>query len=166
MARLVLVGLPGVGKTTVARLLAAQWKCDAIDTDDLLSDAVGCPAPEFLRREGVAAFRLAELDALREALKGDAVVATGGGVVTSPEARKFLVDEVTLWLDCDDATLVPRLGGVERPLLGDDPASSLRRLRSEREAFYQEVARACVDASGDEREVAARVADTLSQVTK
>ncbi|MGC1419367.1 MAG: shikimate kinase [Acidimicrobiales bacterium] len=166
MARLVLVGLPGVGKTTVARLLAVQWRCESIDTDDLLSDAVGCPAPEYLRREGVAAFRQAELTALREALRGDVVVATGGGVVTTPEARTILLNEVTLWLDCDDATLVPRLGGVERPLLGEDPMASLRRLRSEREAWYQEVARARVDASGDERDVAARVADALMEVTR
>ncbi len=166
MARLVLVGLPGVGKTTVARLLAATWQCEAVDTDDLLSVAVGCPAPQFLRREGVAAFRQAELNALREALQGDVVVATGGGVVTTPEARMILLDEVTLWLDCDDATLVPRLGGVERPLLGEDPVASLRQLRSEREVFYQEVARARVDASGDLGDVTARVADTLAEVTR
>ncbi len=166
MARLVLVGLPGVGKTTVARLLAATWQCEAVDTDDLLSVAVGCPAPQFLRREGVAAFRQAELNALREALQGDVVVATGGGVVTTPEARMILLDEVTLWQDCDDATLVPRLGGVERPLLGEDPVASLRQLRSEREVFYQEVARARVDASGDLGDVTARVADTLAEVTR
>lgn len=155
-----------MGKTTVARLLAATWQCEAVDTDDLLSVAVGCPAPQFLRREGVAAFRQAELNALREALQGDVVVATGGGVVTTPEARMILLDEVTLWLDCDDATLVPRLGGVERPLLGEDPVASLRQLRSEREVFYQEVARARVDASGDLGDVTARVADTLAEVTR
>jgi shikimate kinase len=166
VARLVLVGLPGVGKTTVARLLAATWQCEAVDTDDLLSVAVGCPAPQFLRREGVAAFRQAELHALREALQGDVVVATGGGVVTTPEARMILLEEVTLWLDCDDATLVPRLGGVERPLLGEDPVASLRQLRSEREVFYQEVARARVDASGDLGDVTARVADALAEVTR
>jgi shikimate kinase len=166
VARLVLVGLPGVGKTTVARLLAGQWHCDAVDTDDLLSESVGCAAPEYLRREGVAAFRQAELSALREALKGDGVVATGGGVVTTPDARAMLVEEVTLWLDCDDATLIPRLGGVERPLLGDDPEASLRRLRLEREGYYREVSRASVDASGDPHEVATRVSDALSEVTK
>ena len=44
MARLVLVGLPGVGKTTVAHALAERWGCDALDTDDLVSTTVAMPS--------------------------------------------------------------------------------------------------------------------------
>lgn len=165
MARLVLVGLPGVGKTTVARKLASEWNCEALDTDDLLSRTVGCTAPEYLRREGEKNFRLAEFESLVEALKSDGVVATGGGVVTTPAARELLSEEVTLWLDCDDAVLVARLGEADRPLLGDDVAASLAQLRGERATFYETVARARVDASGALDDVAQRVRDAASEVS-
>lgn len=165
MSRLVLVGLPGVGKTSVARLLASAWDCPAVDTDDLVSRDAGCPAALYLRREGVEAFRIAEVAALVNALEGDNVVATGGGIVTTPAARELLIGTTTLWLDCDDEVIVGRLGNVDRPLIGEDASVSLATLRSEREGFYQEVSRARVEASGALRDVAQRVRETLAEVT-
>ncbi len=161
MARLVLVGLPGVGKTTLAERVARVWGCGALDTDDVLAEAVGCAAGEYLRRRGVEAFRQAELAALETALESDAVVATGGGVVTSPRARELLGREVTLWLDCDDDAIAPRLGDADRPLLGDEPLSSLGALRDERGAWYEEVSRARIDASGTLEDVTALILDAV-----
>jgi shikimate kinase len=132
----------------------------------VLSATVGCSAPEYLRREGEPAFRRAELTALEAALALDAVVATGGGVVTSSSARDLLRAEVTVWLDCDDVTLRARLGGVDRPLIGDDPDAALRRLRDERAQWYEEVARVRVDASGPLRHVVQRVRDAISEVVR
>lgn len=166
MARLALVGLPGVGKTSIAQLLANEWGCDAIDTDDLVGEVVGCPAPEYLRREGLAAFRGVELDALRTALTSDGVVSTGGGVVTTSAARELLQASLTLWLDCDDAVLAERLGDVDRPLIGADVHAALAQLRRERATLYAEVARARIDASGDLDEVATRVRDAANGVTR
>ncbi len=72
---------------------------------------------------------------MREALGVDAVVATGGGVVTTPEGRDELRSAVTVWLDAaDDVIVIPRLDDVERPLLGADPGAALATLRREREA--------------------------------
>ena len=166
MARLVLVGLPGVGKSSVARQLGASWSCPVLDTDQVLSATVGCAAPEYLRREGEEAFRRAELTALEAALAVDGVVATGGGVVTSASARDLLRAEVTIWLDCDDDTLRSRLGGVDRPLLGEDVETALVRLRREREVLYREVARVRVDASGALRDVTQRVRDAAGEVVR
>jgi shikimate kinase len=160
------VGLPGVGKTTIAQLLGEEWACGSVDTDDLLSDAVGCPAPEYLRREGLAAFRSVELDALRTALDGGGVVSTGGGVVTTSAARDLLQASVTLWLDCDDAVLAARLGDVDRPLIGADVDAALAQLRRERATLYAEVSRARIDASGDPDEVARRVRDALNRAAR
>jgi shikimate kinase len=155
-----------VGKTTIAQLLADEWGCRSIDTDDLVSEAVGCPAPEYLRREGLASFRSAELDALRTALDSDGVVSTGGGVVTTSAARELLQASVTLWLDCDDAVLAARVGDIDRPLIGADVHAALAQLRLERATLYAEVSRARIDASGDPDAVAKRVQHALNEVAR
>jgi shikimate kinase len=165
VARLVLVGLPGAGKTTLADVLAQRWSCEAIDTDEVLANQVGESAPTYLREHGEEAFRERELDALRTALASDAIVATGAGIVTTPGARALIANETAVWLDCDDATLTTRVGPGERPLLGDDHASALARLRQEREPWYESVARIRIDASGTPDEVASRVLEALGSVT-
>jgi shikimate kinase len=152
-----------VGKTTLAHAVAAELGCACLDTDDLVSETVGCSAAQYLRREGVAAFRAAELAALEAALETDSVVATGAGVVSTQRARELLEREVALWLDCDNETILGRLGEADRPLLGDEPSSSLSRLRGERDAWYEEVSRARVDASGTLEDVTARILDSVGQ---
>jgi shikimate kinase len=160
----VLVGLPGVGKTAVARALALDWGSCALDTDDLLSERVGVSAAQYLREEGEAAFRANELDALEEALMSDCVVATGAGVVTIEAARTLLVEELTLWLDADDVTLLARVASGERPLLGDDHQTALSELRTNRELWYRTCSRERVDASGDLADVVRRVRDLAQEV--
>ena len=161
MARAVLIGLPGSGKSTLARALAADWGCAVVDTDEVLSASVGCSAGEFLRTRGEDAFRREEVAALGAALAVDAVVATGGGAVVSPDARTLLAGELTVWLDCDDAVLLERLGESERPLLGADAASALVRLRAEREDWYRHVATLRIDSSGEIDEALARLRAAL-----
>jgi shikimate kinase len=161
VARAVLIGLPGSGKTTLARALASDWGCDVVDTDDVLSASVGCSAAEFLRTKGEDAFRRAEVAALGAALAADAVVATGGGVVVSEEARALLTPELTVWLDCENSVLLERLSEGERPLLGTDPAAALVRLREQREGWYREVATVKVDTSGEPGEALKRLRDAL-----
>ncbi|HSN02070.1 MAG TPA: shikimate kinase [Acidimicrobiales bacterium] len=163
MARAVLIGLPGSGKSTLARSLAADWGCDAVDTDEVLSASVGCSAAEFLRTKGEEAFRREEVAALGAALVADAVVATGGGVVVSSDARALLAAELTVWLDCEDKVLLERVAEGERPLLGADPATALARLRAEREGWYREVATLKVDTSGGIDEALDRLRDALER---
>ena len=161
VARVVLIGLPGSGKSTLARALAALWGCDAVDPDDVLSASVGCSAAEFLRTRGEEAFRREEVAALDVALSTDAVVATGGGAVVSEGARALLAAQRTVWLDCDDAVLLARLGEEDRPLLGAEPAISLARLRAQRESWYREVSTLKVDTLGEIDEVLGRLRDAL-----
>jgi shikimate kinase len=165
VARLVLVGLPGVGKTTLARALGEYWRCGALDTDDLIAESTGMSAARYLREQGEVAFRQREFEALRFALESDVVVATGAGVVTTSSARELLEHEVTLWLDCDDETLVSRVGDGDRPLLGDDHLHALVVLRAQREDWYRSSARLRVDSSGFPDEVRRRALEEIERVS-
>ncbi|HUY16675.1 MAG TPA: shikimate kinase [Acidimicrobiales bacterium] len=157
MARLVLVGLPGAGKSTLARALADAWSCASIDTDDVVATNVGVPVAQYLREHGEADFRERELEALRESLNTDAVIATGAGVVVTNAARHLLEQAPTLWLDSDDEILLERVGEGERPLLGEDHRQGLATLRGQREAWYRSSARRHVDSSGTIDEVVGRI---------
>ena len=159
VARVVLVGLPGVGKTTVGRALAQVLDTAFVDTDDLFARREGVSVPDFLRDHGEVEFRRHEIDALEAALVGGAVVATGGGVVSTPAARELLGSQLTVWLDASDETIVTRTHGGDRPLLGGDPGASLAGLRERREDLYREVSRLRLDAS---RPVAEVVGDVVA----
>jgi len=164
VARLILIGLPGVGKSTVARALATRWGCEFLDTDDLIAQSVAMSAPEYLREFGEMHFREREFDALCRAIDSTAVVATGAGIVTRQAARELIAEYSAIWLDADDATLLERVAIGERPLLGSDHAESLRRLRSQREGWYRACARTRLDASGSIDEVVERVVSVCEDV--
>jgi shikimate kinase len=168
VAQLVLVGLPGVGKTTLAAALADSWHARALDTDDLLASAVGVSVARYLREQGESVFRTRELDALNTALDGDgdAVIATGGGIVCTPDARALLTEVRTLWLDCDDDVILARLGDVDRPLLAEDRAATIARLRAERGEWYREVSLARVDTSPPLEEVVAHITRELDRLAR
>ena len=153
MARLVLVGLPATGKTTVARAVGERLGCEAVDTDEVLASMVAESAPDHLRAVGEAQFRLDEVAALSACVAGEVVVSTGGGIVESQVARSILMTQVTVWLDAGDDVLVARAGHGDRPLLGGDARSALVALRARRSGWYREVSRAVVDASRPVEEV-------------
>jgi shikimate kinase len=141
---LVLVGLSGTGKSTVAPLLADRFGVDVVDLDRRIERVAGRPVSWIFAEEGEDGFRRVELDVLGDVLgEAPSVVASGGGVVCTAEARSLLAAHaLVVWLDAPDALLVERLDDPDepRPLLGDDPANTLQRLRREREAWYAELA--------------------------
>lgn len=161
--RAVLIGLPGTGKTTTGRRLAALLGVAFADSDDLVAAAVGLPVPEYLKAEGEDTFRRQEAAAIRAALSGfEGVLALGGGAVTSEQVRTDLAAAgmpVAL-LQGSLRTLGQRVGDARtRPLLAGDPTARLAELAARREPLYRECATVVVIT--DDR-TPAQVADELA----
>ncbi len=149
----VLVGMMGVGKTTVGRLLANRLQRPLFDSDRMIEQRTGRTVREIFETDGEAAFRVLETDALSEALdsKPPAVIAAAGGVVLSPTNRAALTTDASyvVWLSARVEVLAGRVrSGAHRPLLADDPEAVLRRLDEVREPLYHEVADGIVSVDG------------------
>jgi shikimate kinase len=153
---LVLVGMMGVGKSTVGRALASELGRPLFDSDEMIEERTGRTVREIWAADGEPAFRALETDVLLDALASQepSVIAAAGGVVLSDANRSALKggDAHVVWLRSEVDVLVDRVRkGGHRPLLDDDPEAALRRLFDERAPLYQEVADAIV--SVDNRSV-------------
>lgn len=97
MRNIVLIGMPGCGKTSVGRLLAERLGRKFVDADDVLAQSAGMPVPEIFRLEGEDGFRRRETDTLRQlGMQSGLVIATGGGCVTREENYDLLHQNGTI----------------------------------------------------------------------
>ncbi|MEA2722621.1 MAG: shikimate kinase [Gemmatimonadales bacterium] len=137
---ILLVGLPGSGKSTVGRLVAESLPAPLIDIDSLLVRERGMPVNQIFGMVGEARFRQMERDAVDAAQGGEpGVIVPGGGWAAQPgqlEAAKSRC--LSIYLRCLPATATKRSEqGEARPLLaGVDPAQRMWALFEEREPFY------------------------------
>jgi len=149
VTHLVLVGMMGVGKSTVGRMVAAELDRPLFDSDEMIEERTGRTVREIWSADGEAAFRVLETETLVEALAEvePSVIAAAGGVVLSALNRVVLreADAHVVWLLADVDVLVGRVrNGMHRPLLDDDPEGTLRQMYDDRAPLYQEVADAIV----------------------
>ena len=128
----VLVGLMGVGKSTVGRRLARRLGLPFIDSDSEIEEAVGLPAGEVFERYGEEDYRDGERRLVARLVDGEVrVISTGGGVFCDPGTRKLLKERtITIWLDAPVDVLAERTSRRDtRPLLKNgDLKGTLRRL--------------------------------------
>jgi shikimate kinase/3-dehydroquinate synthase len=142
----VLVGLPGSGKTATARRLASRHGAALIDTDAEVERDAGMTIPEIFETEGEAAFRgrdrtaVERIGAPTTGAGIERVIATGGGTVMDPRSRWQLYrDRVPIWLDIRPEAAAQRLrrSPFVRPLVqGRDPVGTVRNLAAARARFY------------------------------
>jgi shikimate kinase len=138
---IVLIGLMGVGKSTVGKRLAARLHLPFVDADHEIEAAADLSIPEIFEKFGEAHFRDGERRVIARLIDGTPkVIATGGGAFMQAETRSLILERaIAIWLDADIDVLVDRVARREgsRPLLsGKDPALVLRDLAAIRNPVY------------------------------
>lgn len=138
----VLVGLMGVGKSTVGRRLARRLGLPFVDSDAEIEDASGLSAAEVFERFGEEDYRDGERRLVARLVDGQVrVISTGGGVFVDPRTREFLKTRtITVWLDAPVEVLAQRTRRRDtRPLLRtDNPKATLERIAEEERPAYAE----------------------------
>ena len=147
-----LIGMPGSGKSTVGAALAESLGRRLVDVDERIVELAGCSIPEIFAKDGEEGFRQIEHQALCEVSKESGlVIATGGGVVTRPEnLDPMRQNSLIVWL-LRDTALLPKDG---RPL---SQANSLTEMFKVREPLYRAAADCIADNNGS-------LEDTVKQI--
>lgn len=164
---LVLIGLMGVGKTTVGQRLAALLERRFVDSDLHIEATTGCTVREILAEQGPERLRALETAALVDALEltTPVVIGCAAGVVLDPANLDRLKQPAVVWLTGDPSVIAPRtLTRGHRPWLDEDPQGTLERMHAERAHLYEQIADLIVDVTpdggvADPDETAAAIAD-------
>jgi len=138
---IVLIGMMGVGKSSIGRRLAARLGIPFVDADTEIEKAAGMSIPDIFARHGEANFRNGEARVIARLLEsGPQVLATGGGAIMNADTRAAIRQKgVSVWLNAEFEVLMRRISKRknDRPMLQtSDPAETLRRLLKEREPIY------------------------------
>lgn len=152
--RLILIGPPGAGKSTVGQLLAQVWGVTYRDTDADVEAAEGRSIADLFLADGEDYFRAAEREAVHRALtEHDGVLALGGGAVLDEGVQQALAGHTVVFLDVGLADATKRVGlARSRPLLVGSPRRQWQLLMDARRPVYERLATAVVATGGQEPE--------------
>ena len=141
----VLIGMMGVGKSSVGRKLANALHFSFVDADEAIEQAAHMTIPEIFDSFGEAYFRDGERRVISRLIQdsdsGRLVIATGGGAFCNADTRRLILERtIPVWLDAEVEVLLDRVARKDnRPLLRQgDPRETLTRLREERAPFYSQ----------------------------
>lgn len=140
--RIYLVGMPASGKSRIGKLLAHVLGVEHWDTDKLIEENAEQEIPAIFQEKGESEFRRLEVEAVRSSQQLQGVISLGGGAVETPEIREILRQETVVWIYADQEELLQRIARhpTRRPLLKDDPETTLRQLAERRHPLFAEVA--------------------------
>jgi shikimate kinase len=144
MSRIILIGPPGSGKSTVGPALAARLKMPFLDTDTLIEQSNSRKITDIFIEDGEDVFREIEFNALQQVLEEEvAVISLGGGAPISNRAQEAVIasKSVIVFLDVSLATAAPRVGfNRDRPLLLGNPRAQWQSLSEKRRPIYEKLA--------------------------
>ena len=164
---LVLVGMMGVGKSTIGRKLAQLLDLPFADADEEIEQAAQMSVAEIFERFGEDYFRDGERRVIARLLEaGPVVLATGGGAFVQPQTRELILERgIAIWLDSDVATLVDRVTRKDtRPLLrGGDPTEIVARLKAARESAYAQAPIKVMSNAGPHGDTVNRILQELAE---
>ena len=164
---IVLVGLMGVGKSTVGRRLARRLGLPFVDSDAAIEDAAGLSPAEVFERYGEQDFRDGERRLVARLVDGEVrVIATGGGAYVDPRTREMLNDRtITIWLDAPVDILADRTSrrDTRAQLREGDPKATLERLSTERRPSYEQAHIHVKSGAGAHRDVVDAIVEALEK---
>lgn len=135
---IVLIGMPGSGKSTVGVLLAKELRKEFVDTDLLIQTETERGLQDILDQEGIAHFLEVEEAVILRFHPRGSVVATGGSVVYSQAAMEHLTaNGICIYLDCSIKALERRLSNLDSRGVVREPGQSLEDLFRERDPLYR-----------------------------
>lgn len=166
MSNIVLIGMPGAGKSTVGVILAKTIGYDFIDTDILLSRRIGCTLQDFIDRYGINEFLRAEEDAALSLNCEKTVIATGGSMVVSDRAMRHLKGGAeTVWLDIPVEELKRRLNNIKTRGIAMEPGQDISDIYEKRLSLYKKYADITVSGScADENDIESMVQKILRNI--
>ena len=142
--KIILIGPPGSGKTSVGKLLAKRLDRSFVDTDRVIEERTGRKIAEIFAEDGEASFRKVERDVVLEVLDSDQeVISLGGGSVLNEEIQRRLSHEPgVVYLQVSISNAAPRVGfNKDRPLLMLNPRQRWIELMVERKPIYENLGR-------------------------
>ena len=158
-AHIVLIGMMGVGKSTVGRRVAKELSRPFVDSDDEVVAQTGRAVTEIFATDGEPAFRAIEAGVMADLLRSPipSVIAAAGGSVLSEATRSALRAPVDV--------LVGRTSrGTHRPALANDPRATLTQMESDRASLYSEVADLTVDCTAPISDVVSSIVRSVNEV--
>ena len=143
MKTIILTGIMGAGKTTIAHILGEKLNIKSIDIDTLIEQNEGEKISEIFSNKGEEYFRKIEKETIRNIFTPDPenlVISLGGGALENPETREFLLNNSTvIYLKTSPKIIYARIkNNTSRPLLCDNMSvEKITEILEKREANYQ-----------------------------
>ena len=166
LKKIVLIGPPGAGKSSIGKALAKELNLNFIDSDSEIEKISQKRISEIFIEDGEPAFRLLEVDVVRKILADfEGVISLGGGAPINPEIQEVLQDAnyPVVFIDVSIAQAAIRIGfNKDRPLLLVNPRQQWISLMNDRRPIYEKLASQTI--SSDNRkphEVAKQISDKL-----